>query len=96
MRYPRIKNQDAVVDYYTFKDRYKDLGRGESKSDEVVVVRGMSACTCPVVLAHAFKEESGRFEFQVRNWDSSTCSKTVGWFGRDTPIDCNACLTTPI
>ena len=57
-----MKKEDAVLDYYTFKDRYKDLARGESKSDDEVVVRGMSACTCPVDLAHAFKEEYGRVE----------------------------------
>ena len=95
-RYPRIKKQDAVLDYYTFKDRYKNLGRGESKSDDEVVVRGMSACICPVDLAHAFKEEYGRFGFQVQDWDSLTCSKTVGLFSRNAPIDCNACLTIPI
>ena len=68
--YPRLKKQNAVIDYYTFKDRYKDLSRGESKSDDEVVVRGMSACICSVDLAYAFKEEYGRFGFQVQNWDS--------------------------
>lgn len=42
-QYPRIKKQDAVLDYSTFKERYKNLARGESKPDDEVVVRGMSA-----------------------------------------------------
>lgn len=42
-QYPRIKKQDAVLDYHTFKERYKNLARGESKPDDEVVVRGMSA-----------------------------------------------------
>lgn len=42
-QYPRIKKQDAALDHHTFKDRYKDLARGESKPDDKVVVRGMSA-----------------------------------------------------
>ncbi|KAF6226538.1 hypothetical protein HO133_009404 [Letharia lupina] len=39
-QYPRIKKQDTVLDYHTFKERYKDLGPGESKPDDEVVVRG--------------------------------------------------------
>ena len=42
-QYPRIKKQDAALDYHTFKERYKNLARGESKPDDEVVVRGMSA-----------------------------------------------------
>lgn len=42
-QYPRIKRQDAVLDYKTFKERYKNVARGESKPDDEVVVRGMSA-----------------------------------------------------
>lgn len=42
-QYPRIKKQDAVLDYNTFKERYKNLGRGESKPNDEVVVRGESA-----------------------------------------------------
>lgn len=41
-KYPRIKKQDGVLDYRTFKERYKSLAREESKPDEEVVVRGMS------------------------------------------------------
>lgn len=44
-QYPRIKRQDAVIDYHTFKERYKNLERGESKPDDEVIVRGMSAYT---------------------------------------------------
>ena len=43
-RYPRLEKQGAVLDYHTFKERYKSLERGESKPDDEVVVRGMSAC----------------------------------------------------
>ncbi|CAF9911084.1 MAG: hypothetical protein ALECFALPRED_007073 [Alectoria fallacina] len=39
-QYPRIKRQDAVLDYKTFKERYKNVARGESKPDDEVVVRG--------------------------------------------------------
>lgn len=42
-QYPRIKKQDAVLDYHTFKERYKNLARGESRPNDLVVVRGMSA-----------------------------------------------------
>lgn len=47
-RYPRIKKQDAVLDYYTFKERYKNLGREQSKPDDEIVVRGMCACNSGV------------------------------------------------
>ncbi|CAD6593566.1 MAG: hypothetical protein ASARMPREDX12_007323 [Alectoria sarmentosa] len=39
-QYPRIKKQDAVLDYNTFKERYKNLARGESMPADEVVVRG--------------------------------------------------------
>lgn len=64
-QYPRIKRQDAVIDYHTFKERYKNLERGESKPDDEVIVRGMSALTLQVNLAHAVKEEYGRFGLQA-------------------------------
>ena len=91
-----MKKQDAVLDYHTFKERYKNLSPGESKPDDEVVVRGMSACKLRpgVDLAHAAKEEYCRFELQAQSSGSLTSSKTVGvssW----TPIDCNACLTIP-
>lgn len=90
--YPRITRQDGAIDYPTFKERYKSLGRGESKPDDEVVVRGTSAYSSEVDLAHVVKEEYGRFGLPAQGWDSSTCSRTVGvcsW----TPIDYNACLT---
>lgn len=80
-RYPRVKKQDAVLDYHTFKERYKDLGRGESKPDDKVVVRGMSASGFPACLAHAVKEEYGLFGLQAQSWDSLTCFKTIGLSG---------------
>ena len=43
-QYPRIQNKDSVLDFHAFKERYQNLGRGESKPDDEVVVRGMSAC----------------------------------------------------
>ena len=52
-----MKRQDGVLDYHTFKERYKNLGRGESKPDDEVVVRGMSACNSEMGLAYAVKEE---------------------------------------
>lgn len=90
--YPRITRQDGAIDYPTFKERYKSLGRGESKPDDEVVVRGTSAYILEVDLAHAVKEEYGRFGLRAQGWDSSTYSRTVdvcSW----TPIDYNACLT---
>lgn len=39
--YPRITPQKSAIDFQTFQERYKDLVRGESRSDEIVV-RGMS------------------------------------------------------
>ena len=68
--YPRIRKQDAVLDYHTFKERYKNLGRGESKPDDEVVVRGMTAFIFQVDSAYAIKEEYGRFEVQAQSWDS--------------------------
>ena len=65
--YPRINKQDAVLDYHTFKERYKNLGRGESKPDDEVVVRGMTAFSFPVDSAYAIKEEYGRFELQAQS-----------------------------
>ena len=76
--YPRISKQDAAMDHYTFKERYKTLGRGQSKPDDEVVVRGMYAFNFQVKSAHASKEEFGHFELQARSWDSLTCSKTFG------------------
>lgn len=78
-QYPRIKKQEAVLDYHTFKERYKKLGRGESKPEDEVVVRGISASSpsIQVGLAHAVKEEYGRFELRAQSWDSLTCSKTA-------------------
>lgn len=76
--YPRISKQDAAIDYWTFKERYNTLARGESKPDDAVVVRGMSAFNFQVESSHATKEEYGRFEVQARSWGSLTCSKTVG------------------
>lgn len=77
-QYPRIKKQDTALDYHTFKERYKDLGPGESKPDDEVVVRGMTASSFQVDLAHALKEEYGRFGLQAQSWHSLTCSKTIG------------------
>lgn len=39
-QYPRITPQKGVIDYQTFKERYKDLVRGGSGTDKVIV-RGM-------------------------------------------------------
>lgn len=66
-QYPRIKRQDAVIDHHTFKERYKNLGRGESKPDDEVVVRGMSVSTLQMDLAHAVKEEYGHFGLQAQS-----------------------------
>ena len=38
--YPRIKPQKGALDYKTFAERYRSLGRGDSSTDEVVL-RGM-------------------------------------------------------
>ena len=92
-RYPRIKKEDAAIDFNTFKERYRSLGRGDSKPQDEVVVRGMSAHNSAVDLAYAVKEEYGHFGLQDQSWYSSTCSKTID--GCRTPIGCNACLTTP-
>lgn len=43
-RYPRIASEKNVVDYQTFKERYKHLVRGESLPEELVV-RGMLCST---------------------------------------------------
>ena len=67
--YPRIKRQDRAIDFQTFKERYKSLGRGESKPDDEVVVRGMSVHSSVVKLAHVVKEEYGRLGLQVQSWD---------------------------
>lgn len=91
--YPRITKQDGAIDYLTLKERYRSLGRGESKPDDELVVRGTSAYSLQVMLAHAVKEGYGRSGLRAHGWHSSTCSRTVGvcsW----TPIDYNACLTT--
>ena len=59
--YPRIKKEDAAIDFNTFKERYRSLGRGGSLPQDEVVVRGMSAYSLEVDLADAVKEESGHF-----------------------------------
>ena len=66
-RYPRIKKEDAAIDFNTFKERYRNLGRGDSKPNEEVVVRGMSAHKSAVDLAHAVKEEYGHFGLQAQS-----------------------------
>ena len=94
-RYPRIKNQDTVLDYQTFKELHKNLANGASKPDDVVVVRGRSASGVQVALAHAVKEEYGRFALQAQSWHSLTCSKTASLTNCN-PIDCNVCSTITI
>lgn len=69
-QYPRMKKQSAALDYHTFKERYKDIGPGESQPDDEVVVRGMSASILLAYLAHAVKEEYGLFELQAQSWGS--------------------------
>ena len=39
--YPRFTRQEGVIDYERFREKYSDLRRGDSRSEEVVV-RGMS------------------------------------------------------
>ena len=94
-QYPRIKKEDAAINYHTFKERYRSLARGESKPEDEVVVRGMSAYQLEVDMAHAVKEEYGHCGSQDQSWGSSTFFKTVdvcSW----TPIDYNACSTIPV
>jgi len=75
--YPRIQSQKGVIDYKTFRDRYNDLRRGESRSDEVIV-RGMSVNdTVNLALAHALKEEYGHFESQAPSSPSLIFSRTI-------------------
>lgn len=38
--YPRISSQEGAVDIGTFREKYKDLRRGDSRLEEVIV-RGM-------------------------------------------------------
>ena len=58
--YPRIKSQEAVLDFTTFRERYRGLKSDESKVGEEVVVRGMSPlAVCMRYLAYVLKEEYG-------------------------------------
>ena len=77
-KYPRIKKEDAALDYPTFKQRYTLLGPGDMKPDEEVVVRGMSTYNMDLVMTHAVKEGYRHFGLQGQSLDSSTCFKTVG------------------
>ena len=66
-QYPRIKKEDAAIDFNTFKERYRSLGRGDSKPQDEVVVRGMSAYDSAVDLAYTVKEEYGHFGLQAQS-----------------------------
>ena len=39
--YPRITPQKGVIDYHSFRERYQDIKRGDSRPEELIV-RGMS------------------------------------------------------
>lgn len=65
-RYPRIKKEDAAIDFNTFKERYRSLGRGDSKPHDEVVIRGIAAYNLEVDLAYAVKEEYGHFALQAQ------------------------------
>ena len=66
-QYPRIKKEDGAIDFNTFKERYRNLGLGESKPNDEVVVRGMSAHKSAMDLAYAVKEEYGHFGLQAQS-----------------------------
>ena len=66
-RYPRIKKEDAAIDFNTFKERYRSLGRGDSKPHDKVVVRGIAAYNLEVDLAYAVKEEYGHLALQAQS-----------------------------
>ena len=66
-RYPRIKKEDAAIDFSTFKERYRSLGRGDSKPHDEVVVRGMSAHNWAVDMAYTVKEEYGHIGLQAQS-----------------------------
>ena len=93
-RYPRIKNQDKVLDYPTFRVRYGNLPRGQISYDDEVIVRGESVSNFQVNQAHSFKEEYGHFGLRAPSWHFSTCSKTA-CLSSQTTLNYNACLTIP-